>query len=523
MFPQNTHRLLFLFGACSLAFGMMVGTVPTSVPQFILLGNWLLEMDFARKWKDLRNNKLFWVLAAVYLIHVAGLAYTSDVADGLKDVRTKLPMLFLPVVFFTTRPFSKNEFHLLLYCFLSGCLVNVTWCYIYSLVLHKNEIVRSASRFMSHIRLGLYLNMAISTCVYFLFVHADNLKRAAFLALIVIYLFAMYALGLASGVANFFILFFIASCYLLLRLDLKLKLSLLVVLILSIASVAYYVKKVYDSQVLVNRTLYNTVQIKNANGRLYSQLEPVGGQKENGNYVFMNIQFEELKREWNKRCPSDSFSYQPQHNLKRYEILIRYLTSRSYTKDSLGVWQLSDEDIANIRANVNNYKTRDWSYLHKRVYEIVYEYDEYRHARHINGHSLTMRPYFWSAALLSIRKNPVIGVGTGDVQQAMNEMYISSQSPLNKDWHKRPHNQFLTVTVALGGIGLIVFLFSLFWPLYYLKGNFHPLWYPFFVLAIGSFFLEDTLESQAGLTFFAFFNTVFMSRAWFRKKEMHVD
>jgi hypothetical protein len=43
------------------------------------------------------------------------------------------------------------------------------------------------------------------------------------------------------------------------------------------------------------------------------------------------------------------------------------------------------------------------------------------------------------------------------------------------------------------------------------------LWYPFFVLAIMSFFLEDTLESQAGITFFAFFNTLFLSKAWYRK------
>jgi hypothetical protein len=517
LFSQKTHRALFLFGACSLAFGMMLGAVPTSVPQFILLGNWLLEMDFGRKWRELRNNKLFWVLISLYLVHIIGLIYTNDMNDGLKDIRIKLPLFILPLVFFTTRPFSKNEFHFLLYCFLFGSVLNVAWCYIYSFILHKNEIARSASRFMSHIRLGLYLNMAISACVYFLFVHRESIKKVGFVFLILIYLFAMYALGLASGFVNFFILFFLASCYLLSRLNGKLKATLIVVLVTLIFSVCYYVKKVYDSQVLVNKSPYNTVQLKNANGHWYSHLDIGGSQKENGNYVFINIQFEELKKEWNKRCPSDTFSYQPQHNLKRYEVLLRYLTSKSLTKDSLGIWQLDEEDIKNIQANINNYQTKNWSYLHKRVYEMVYEYDEYRNERHINGHSLTMRPYFWSAALLCIKQHPLIGAGTGDVQKEMDVIYASSQSPLHKDWYKRPHNQFLTITVALGFIGLVIFLVSLFWPIYYLKNNFHVLWYPFFVLAIMSFFLEDTLESQAGITFFAFFNTLFLSKAWYRK------
>lgn len=497
---------------------MMVGAVPTSVPQFILIGNWLLEGDFKRKWNNLKINKLFWVLASVFLIHVVGLVYTSNMSDGLNDLRIKLPLLLLPLVFFTTRPLSKKEFHFLLYCFLLGCVVNVAWCYIYTFVLHKNEIARSASRFMSHIRLGLYLNMAVASCVYFIFINSLLPRRIIFILLILFFLFGMYVLGLASGIVNFLILFVLAGIYLSFRLRLWLRTVILGVLLLSLALVVNYVSSVYHSQVMVNKIPYNELQKKNRNGRYYTQFDSTGSQKENGNYVFINVQLEELKKEWNRRCPADTFSYHPQYNLKRYEVLLRYLTSKQLSKDSLGIWSLTPEDIRNVRANINNCQTQDWSYLHKRVYEMVYEYDEFRNSRHINGHSLTMRPYFWSAALGCIREHPLTGVGTGDVQQEMNKMYDKIHSPLHTEWHKRPHNQFLTITVALGLIGLAVFVFSLLWPIFFLKNNFHALWYPFFILAMGSFLLEDTLESQAGLTFFSFFNALFLSLAWFKKK-----
>ena len=46
---------------------------------------------------------------------------------------------------------------------------------------------------------------------------------------------------------------------------------------------------------------------------------------------------------------------------------------------------------------------------------MINEYDEFKHDRYINGHSVTMRLYFWKAAFQTIIKNLVLGVGTGDV------------------------------------------------------------------------------------------------------------
>ena len=254
MFSAKIHRYLFLFGAFTLAFGMMMGTVPTSVPELILLGNWLLEMDFKRKWLQLKSNKIFWALASVFLIHALGLIYTNDINAGINDVRTKSPLMFLGIVFFSSKPFSLKEFHMLLYCFLVGSFFNTAWSYVYTFMLHKNEVVRSASRYMSHIRLGLYLNVAISCCAYFIFYHKAALKKIGFSLLILYFLFCMYALGLASGLANFCILSFLMVCYFAFKQGFMLKIILLSGLWGAFYLLGKYVSSIHAQQI----TLYNS-------------------------------------------------------------------------------------------------------------------------------------------------------------------------------------------------------------------------------------------------------------------------
>lgn len=517
MLSAKFHRNVYLFGLFSLAFGMMVGTVPTSVPQLILMGNWLLEMDFKRKWQSLRANKLFWVCGSVFLVHVAGLFYTENLAAGWDDVRTKIPLLFLPLVFFSNAPLSRREFHGLLACFLAGSVVNTAWCLIYSFVLHpENEVGRNASRFMSHIRLGLYLNMAIAACIYFATQLGSVLKKSGMLLLGLYFLLIMCVLGLASGLLNFFILLLLCVGVLVYKQRPWIKLVSLAVLLGCIAFVAGYVSSISKDQLQLNDTPNNRQMSVSPSGRPYNHFD-TNGHRENGNYVFINIQLDELKDEWKLQFPADSFNYSPHAwNINRYVVLVRYLASKGLNKDSAGISKLTAQDKDNILKEVCNYNYPGWNFLHKRTYELVCEYDDFLNKRDVNGHSLTMRLYFWEAALHLIERRPVAGVGTGDVQAELNKVYEETESPLDPEWYKRPHNQFLTVMVALGAVGLAVLLISMLWPVIVFRRYLHHLYWPFFVLAIVSFLLEDTLETQAGLSFYAFFNTLFLSQAYFR-------
>ena len=127
-----------------------------------------------------------------------------------------------------------------------------------------------------------------------------------------------------------------------------------------------------------------------------------------------------------------------------------------------------------------------------------------------SGHSVVQRLEFWKAALQIIKENPLLGVGTGDVKNAFEDQYTKMNSPLAKEWRLRSPNQFLAITVAFGFIGLILFLITLIFPLIADKNFNTYLYLMFFVIGFLSMISEDTLETQAGVTFFAFFNSLLL-------------
>ena len=61
--------------------------------------------------------------------------------------------------------------------------------------------------------------------------------------------------------------------------------------------------------------------------------------------------------------------------------------------------------------------------------------------------------------------------------------------------------------VAFGVIGLLWFLFSMFYPLIADKRNRNYLYMVFLFIVMLSMFTDDTLETQVGATLFAFFNS----------------
>ena len=156
--------------------------------------------------------------------------------------------------------------------------------------------------------------------------------------------------------------------------------------------------------------------------------------------------------------------------------------------------------------------------LHARLKMIAWELHMYHMYNNPNGHSVTMRMEFWKTAWLIIEKHKWKGVGTGDVKRAFNRMYVISNSPLREEWRLRAHNQFLSIGVAFGIPAMIWFIVSLFLPCIMLKKQNDFLYVSFFIVAFLSMFTEDTLETQAGVTFFALFNCLYL----FLKRESSV-
>ena len=145
-----------------------------------------------------------------------------------------------------------------------------------------------------------------------------------------------------------------------------------------------------------------------------------------------------------------------------------------------------------------------------RIDGIIAEFNNYLNGGNPGGNSVTQRLEFWKAARYIIAENFFLGVGTGDVEDAFQRQYDIMDSPLEPKYRLRAHNQFLTITVTFGLLGLLIFLLSFTYPIWSKHNRKNALFVSFFVFAILSFLAEDTLETQAGITFISFFGPFFL-------------
>jgi hypothetical protein len=214
-----------------------------------------------------------------------------------------------------------------------------------------------------------------------------------------------------------------------------------------------------------------------------------------------------LKQEWNKRAkiPYDSLDLRKQ-GLKF--TLERYLISKNLPVRGDGVSKLSVSDIQNIEkgyADINETK----SGLMARLFGLRFQI---HHSQNPSGHSLLERLEYWKTAILIIKENLFFGVGTGDVNDSFLSKYEQTNSPLTEERRLRAHNTYLTETVSFGLFGLLFFITWMFYFLYQ-QIKFQQIFGLVFILvAIVTFLIEDTLETQMGVTFFALFYAVFSRR-----------
>lgn len=121
------------------------------------------------------------------------------------------------------------------------------------------------------------------------------------------------------------------------------------------------------------------------------------------------------------------------------------------------------------------------------------------------------RIMIWWYSFEITNENFLLGVGTGDVEEVLldkyreKEMFIALSQTLNA------HNQYLQAMIALGVVGLLGLLLSLFLPALLALEARHYLYFTFLVLVAFNFLFESMLETQAGVVFYAFFNAYFFA------------
>jgi len=367
-----------------------------SIGNAALVVTWLIEGNFKSKWAQLKADKAFWALLSVFFIHIVGLLYTENFDYALLDLKIKVPILLLPIVFASGVRLSEGQFKRVLELLVLSAFASSLYAfYIYLRFFgHEMKELREISSIISHIRLSLLNAIASFAAFYLVFKHKKLISIYSISLLIIsIWLFVFNGiLGARMGILIYFVMAALFAFYLI-----------------------YTMRKWWLTISLIVAV----------------------------------------------------FAFP----------IITYLSIPS---------------------------------VKMRVDEVGFEVNNYKNGGNASGQSIAQRFVYWKIAIDLHRTAPIIGIGTGDIKDAYANYYLAHPDLLQKVFQHRAHNQYLTILVTFGIIGLLIFLYGVISPMFYLGKQFDYFYVIFLISFLLSMTMEDTIETQAGVTFYAFFNVLFL-------------
>lgn len=437
------------------------------------------------------RNPIYLSFLVVWALTALGLFRGGENSLVLKEVKTLLPLILAPLVLQNLSPLTKTNEALIWRVFFTSIGSSALVCVAYAIVKYPLPEPRNASLFISHIRFSLmavlaligawrvpgilpsYLKLALTAviCAFFFFV--GTLTGWGFLIVVVILLFAS-----------------------------KSRRNRLIVVgsVFTLASVLlFFLSRNTDSP------NFQPEQIQSARGEKYIH-QSINLQTENGNRIFINIAPLELDSTWFAKTNRPLLQKDDRGQLIQ-TTLIRYLASKGLTKDAVGIQQLSDADISNILAGNTNCNEPQWNALEKRWHQIVFEYQTFQSGENSSGHSIFQRLEYYKGAKFIIERNVLFGVGQGNVKYSYREAYKNTSPNLDEKVQHAVHNQFLSYWIAAGLAALLSFLLYFYFMWKHARKN--EIAFAFVLLALLSCLTEDTLTTQPGVAFFAFFSTFF--------------
>lgn len=456
------------------------------------------------------RNKPALVFSLIYFVHILGLIYTSDLNYAIKDLRVKLPLLILPLIISTMESINSKRFRSLMIIYSLSVLIS-TVISGFDFLTNQYLDIREISVFISPIRLGLNVSFAFFVMVYFVF-HEKKFSNWQTVGFIVMAIWFLVFLFLLEAVTSILIILLVSIGYLIWRLFNTMLLWHKLALFL-IAVIIPFMFFLHVQNIIIDATTAPNIEFgkldKHTNlGNSYIH-DTLDLQIEDGKYIGLYLCYEELKSEWNKRSKVDYHAKTSEGHLIN-STLIRYLTSKDLRKDAEGVKALTDEDVYMIENGIANYNYINSPGLRARILKMIKGYEVYQQTGNPSGSSLMQRLEYIKASLNIIKDNFLIGVGTGDLEDAFNEQFTDMNSALESQYRYHAHNQFLGICVALGLIGFIVFIVGLIYPAIVLSGFKDYYFGIFFLIMIISMFSDDTLETQAGVTLFSFFYSLLL-------------
>jgi len=508
------HRNIYFWALILLVFSLPLSMFGMSFSIFLLLFNWIFEGNLKTKMKILRINKSILIFVGFMLIHLLWLINSTDLTYGLHDIKIKLPLLVLPVIVGTSEPIDRKQLNVIINFFITAVIIGTFISTGVLLGFGSYEItnVREISIFISHIRFGLMIDLAIFLLFYDLYLNQNRQKSYKILykylglSWLIIFLFILKSL---TAIVIFFIigtglgLVFISR-----QSNLIMKYLLSIVTIMFFLVIALVLYKYYAKYSYVEKIPRYGLEKYTINGNSYNHnFEDT--QLENGHFIWSYLCEKELRSEWNRRSNLDYDLPDLKGQEIRYTI-IRYLTSKGLRKDSAGLASISSEEVRRIENGMANYIYAKRTSLYSMFYEILWQFDMFKRGENPSGHSIIQRLEYLKAGFSILKKHFWFGVGTGDVQKAFIQYYEETNSQLAYEWRYRAHNQFLTFFLTFGVFGFLLIIFAFISPIIRERGWKNFYFTIFVIIAFLSMLNEDTLETSAGAMFFACFYSLFL-------------
>ncbi len=487
-------------------------------PGILLILPYFFYLFFEGMLRGLREfskNKPALIFSSVFLLHIVGLIFTVDFDYALKDLRTKLPLMALPVFFATSEKIGPKTFRAFLLLFILSLLV-ATFMNTWKVIFNDYIDIRDVARHVSHIIFSLLISLSLFSLAYFI-IRKNRIrpgwKVLFFLAMVWFLAYLVLTKSMTGFIISFLTLLLIIPVLIFHQKKIWLKVFILLVLIGVGGGWYFYVHSVIRDYYAVKIVDFRKLDHFTSRGNPYIH-NSANLQTENGNYLWLYVQWDELRDSWNRRSqiPFDSLDMK---NQPVKFTLIRFLTSKGERKDADAVEKLTDNEISTIEKGTANFVFLEPFSIRGRIYEFLAGYDQYQATENPTGSTVMQRIEFWKASLGLIKENWLYGVGTGDMNIAFERQYEKMHSKLAPDQRWRSHNQYMSIFIAFGIFGFIWFLVAVFYPPLILKQYNDYFFLVFLIIALFSMLTEDTIESQTGVTFFAFFYSFFL----FARKE----
>jgi hypothetical protein len=495
VFSQKVHNIIQFASFALIAIGMPSTKILMSLGLVFAIANWVLEGGFSEKWNGIRTNRLLQLLLLIYLLLIVGVIWSWDSFQGLKDIKSRLPILFLPLILGTSPLMKEKQIQWLLHLFLASLFVTSLYNVLYFNDVFGNYLpddIRGLSRFASHIRYGLIISLGFGMCIWFQ-LHS---KKFNILYSILTVWFAFYTIysQVLSGIIAFTLVCVVITFFLLYQWQRIIGLSFAGIFLVCIGWSFAYLFNLSHEDIDCGKLPEYTEK-----GERYDH-SCLAFSEINGKAILAYYSEREMFLEWNEISDMDFMGSDKKGQMLRMTAA-RYMTSLGLTKDAKGISKLTTEDIQNIEEGYT-YPNEKNEILKPRLYGIKFQI---LNNRFPNGHSLLQRIEHWKTAVFIINRYWLTGVGTGGNQKAFDWAYEETDSPLYPENRLRSHNMFLAYTVSYGIWGLLLFVTLLGAIVYYAWKDKNLLSLIFFVVVFGSFFTEDTLETQLGGNIFGFF------------------